>query len=667
MRTWPVYTALALALTGPHGGSAAAPTPSDAPAERPGKQAAPPKAPATTGKAATQASASKRPGAAAQAPAPAGPAVGARPSSGVAASSVNPVIAAERARTQAYVERVTADQVRASDTITSFGDTLDPSLGDLGRAVPEQERGAPKATARRAESDSLEQLLGSLQAVERPQARRMARRAAPAAAGGPEPLPITPDFSRQKSSFALLIGRDEVSLPSSAGPTSATDVPLDAADVWGLEDIVAEGLAFSPALRQATSQRETARERQRQARADLFPTLSTRVAQGHARSVTEGASPRTTDNYGTSVTRLTQPLYNYTLLKNFGSANSSERAAVLRLRSAREAVALSLVQATVNLASSRVTVEFSEELERNLREVLRYLEDRARTGAASAADLERARTRVLAASQQIIDQQASYRSALFELERLLGSTPKALKLPVLNQLPALPQSQAELRALVLERNTDLLALKADIEAQTDLVKAQYGRMLPSLSLSAERDTQDNVQGPTALQRDSRLLAVVSWSISLGGKEYFGGREASAELNVRKARFEDERRRIEQAIDADFTQLLSATQRIPASDSEQRSALQVVESVREQLKIGRMGTLLEALDAFDRLYAARARFAQGLAQQLIAQAQLLQRLNALTPANDDPRPSEAALAEPPSAPVAPATPDAAPPSLAPATP
>lgn len=644
MSKWSLHAVLALALLSAQGAGAAPKARPASPPERPARPVTAAIAPAAPAKAAPAAVAPSRPGEATPAPA-------------AAAGGANPAISAERARTQAYVESVSADQARAYDSITSFGDSLDPSLAELGRAVPADERGAPKAAARPPDSQSLEQLLGSLQAVERPATRRMGRRAAPAAPIGATQLPATPDFSRQKSSFALLIGRDEVTLPASGGPTTGTDTAVDPADVWTLEDIVAEGLAFSPALRQAVSQRETARERQRQARADLFPTLSTRIAQGHARSVTEGASPRSTDNYGTSITRLTQPLYNHTLFNNFGSASAAERAAALRLRSAREAVALSLVQATVNLASSRVTVEFSEELERNLREVLRYLEDRAQTGAASAADLERARTRVLAASQQIIDQQAGYRSALFELERLLGTSPKALRLPVLNQLPPLPQSQAELRALVLERNTDLLALKADIEAQGGQVKAQYGRMLPSLSLSAERDTQDNVQGPTALQRDTRLLAVVTWSLSLGGKEYFGGREASAELNVRKARLDDERRRIEQAIDADFTQLLSATQRIPAGESEQRSALQVVNNVREQLKIGRMGTLLEALDAFDRLYAARARYAQALAQQLIAQAQLLQRLNALTPANDDPLPGPSAPADAVSAPVTPAPPAA----------
>lgn len=538
-------------------------------------------------------------------------------------------ISEERARTQAYVDHINADQMRPTDSQLSLGETLDPQLRAMESEPTRGAGGAPKATARRLDTTSLEQLLGSLKNTERPTPRRMARREPPAP-GQNEATLLTPDFSRQKSSFAVLLGRDIVTLPVAGTPASESLQPDGGvADAWSLVDIVAEGLEFSPALRQAGAQRETARERTRQARADLLPTLSTRIATGQARSTTDGTSPVSTGQYQTSITRLVQPIYNHTLINNFGSANAAERAAAARLLAARESVALSIVQATVNLASSRISVEFSEELEGNLTEILRYLEDRARTGVASASDLERARTRVLAAKQQIIDQQASYRSALFEVERLLGTVPRNLRLPYLNQLPQLPQTQAELRALVLSRNADLQALKADVEAQRALVEAQFGRMLPALSLSAERDTQSNVQGPTPMQRDTRLLAVLTWSVSLGGKEVFGGREATAELNVRTAKYEDERRRIEQTVESDFTQLVSATQRVPAGEAEQRSALEVVKAVREQLKIGRMGTLLEALDAFDRLYAARVRYGQSLAQQMIAQAQLLQRMNGLS--------------------------------------
>ena len=47
-----------------------------------------------------------------------------------------------------------------------------------------------------------------------------------------------------------------------------------------------------------------------------------------------------------------------------------------------------------------------------------------------------------------------------------------------------------------------------------------------------------------------------------------------------------------------------------------------------MRVGRIGSLLDALDAFDRLYAARQKLALALSQQMSAHAQLLRRLGQL---------------------------------------
>ena len=56
---------------------------------------------------------------------------------------------------------------------------------------------------------------------------------------------------------------------------------------------------------------------------------------------------------------------------------------------------------------------------------------------------------------------------------------------------------------------------------------------------------------------------------------------------------------------------------------------MTEAVREQLKAGRIGSMLEALDASDRLYQARNKLTQSLGQQMLAQAQLLRHMGQLT--------------------------------------
>jgi len=51
-------------------------------------------------------------------------------------------------------------------------------------------------------------------------------------------------------------------------------------------------------------------------------------------------------------------------------------------------------------------------------------------------------------------------------------------------------------------------------------------------------------------------------------------------------------------------------------------------VAEQLRIGRLGSLLDALDASERYFQARQRLAQSIGQNIKAHAQILQRTGQL---------------------------------------
>lgn len=160
------------------------------------------------------------------------------------------------------------------------------------------------------------------------------------------------------------------------------------------------------------------------------------------------------------------------------------------------------------------------------------------------------------------------------------------------------------------------------------ISSQYSRYLPTLSLSVERDENQNIRAVNPKQIDNRVLAVVNWDVSLGGKEYYSAKAATAELLNRQGRLNEEAERTLQGVDSDFALLQSATLRIATGQSEQQAAQIVLLSVREQIKSGRINSLLEALDANEKYFAARQRLVQTLAQQMQAHAQLLRRIGVL---------------------------------------
>ena len=445
-------------------------------------------------------------------------------------------------------------------------------------------------------------------------------------------LVYTPDFSRQRLTLGLLNNSPFIDLPvqdleNKSISDSLKKSKFDIEKSLTLADLVYAGLNYSPVIDQAQSQLEIAIARSKSARAELMPKASVRYANGKEDSQADG-SAKNSHTTTSSAYRISQPLINIPATQDWMSELSNQDAASWRLHASRESVALSVVNAMVNLSTARMTLDFADEQLIEFNRLLEYIESRNQTGASSVADMERTRTRVLQAKQARIEQQANYRNAQTELERLTGLNPTAIQLPYLNQLPGLPNTQAELRRIVWENSYDLRTLRKDIKAQEYNISSQYSRYFPTLSFNLERDDGKNIRGTNPRQVDNRAIAVVNWELSLGGKELFAAKAAQAELANRQARLNEEAEKSLQAIDADFSLLQSATLRIVTGQSEQQAAEIVLLSVREQIKNGRVSSLLEALDANEKYFNSRQRLIQTLAQQIQAQAQILRRIGVL---------------------------------------
>jgi protease secretion system outer membrane protein len=531
----------------------------------------------------------------------------------------------QRTATRVFLDQVTSDQHKLSDTATSLGHELPAALRPMlpGSINP---RALDRKPAVRAAHFSLPELKppGTPALIRRPMQAQ------------PKSNSSTPDFTRQSVTFSQLMGKPQIDLPEPEGGLGVSagqkgDLELQKT-TFTLPDLVGVGLDFSPEVKANKAREESARQRRSKTRADLLPMFSSRYADG--KETTD--SPTLTNDkhdYRSSSLRLTQPLFNYPAIENYRASQGIVNAALLRSQASEGEVSMSLVKAVVNLVTARVTVSFSDELLDNLTGILNFQEQRTQSGASSQAELERARSRVLAARQSRLEQQAIYKSALLEAERLLGFTPLSMSLPFLNELPALPRTQAEMREVALRDNADLGALRAEVQAQQSQMRAQYGRALPTLVASLEDERATNIGGVIGKRQDKRALVVFNWAYSLGGKEYFAGKEAAADLNELQNKLTQNEQRITQSVDADFALLQATTLRINLGQQEQGSALRVTEAVREQLKAGRIGSMLEALDASDRLYQARNKLTQSLGQQMLAQAQLLLHMGQLSSIRD----------------------------------
>ena len=540
----------------------------------------------------------------------------------------------EREQTRLMIENVKADQKATLDYSNSLGQKLNMPLLKKNQKIETVVLNNTSTNSNsNADSKMTPVVIGQWPDLLPPSDKKLIFNPRPRGVKNDDgSLVYTPDFSRQRLTLGLLNNSPFIDLPVQdlENISASENVKKNKFDIdksLTLADLVYAGINYSPVIDQAQSQLEIAIARSKSARAELMPKASVRYANGKEDSQADG-SAKNTHTTTSSAYRISQPLINIPATQDWMSELSNQDAATWRLHASREAVALSVVNAMINLSTARMTLDFADEQLIEFNRLLEYIESRNQTGASSVADMERTRTRVLQAKQSRIEQQANYRNAQTEIERLTGLNPTAIQLPYLNQLPGLPNTQAELRRIVWENSYDLRTLRKDIKAQEFNISSQYSRYLPTLSFSLERDEGKNIRGINPRQVDNRALAVLNWEMSLGGKELYAARAAKAELANRQARLNEESEKSLQAIDSDFSLLQSATLRIVTGQSEQQAAQIVLLSVREQIKNGRVGSLLEALDANEKYFNSRQRLIQTLAQQIQAQAQILRRIGVL---------------------------------------
>ncbi|MFN6059969.1 MAG: hypothetical protein ACK422_06635, partial [Burkholderiales bacterium] len=131
---------------------------------------------------------------------------------------------------------------------------------------------------------------------------------------------------------------------------------------------------------QALAQIEIAVSKRQQARAELLPRASARYQKGPEKSepYQQPVSKHTTES---SALRLVQPLINVPAVRDWMAELSNEQATVWRSYAANEAVALSVTNAVLAVASARMVVEFSDEQLQEFNNLFTYVQNRAQSGA----------------------------------------------------------------------------------------------------------------------------------------------------------------------------------------------------------------------------------------------------------------------------------------------
>lgn len=404
-------------------------------------------------------------------------------------------------------------------------------------------------------------------------------------------------------------------------PVVDVAIPVEWVDTIGVDEWIRAGLSRSAPVRQSEARTQQAKARAGEARAEMLPMLSLRHAKGKETSTGQG---RELDRHTTSseAIRLTQNLFNAPAMMEWASANRQLSAAQWRQLAREQQDAQQLAKAVIDMTSALKVLEHAQQNMQELEDLLKYIDARTSAGLGSTMELERARGRVLAAQQVQVELQSTVRNRLVELATKTGVMGRQVVIPSAQDFGELPQSLEQAQAKAAQHNPLVLAMRQDIEAIEKQVAAVKGRLLPVVGLSLEQDQTENIRGTNPKAKDKRVMVVATWNLSLGGREFYAVQQVGSNLSEKTAELDDLLQKMSLLVQADWSLLEAATTRERVAANEVESAKAVMAGLREQLAVGRIGSLLEALDTTERLFAAHQRHIQATQQALLAKTQLL---------------------------------------------
>lgn len=412
-----------------------------------------------------------------------------------------------------------------------------------------------------------------------------------------------------------------------------------------LNTLVSEALNASPDLKIQGERVVQAELSLRSTGTSLFPSLALNGGSAWNRSDSGDRGGNISSESNTSTLRLSASyeldLWGRTAA-SIDSASASLAGSRYDLDALRLSMAASVATTYFQFLTSQARLDISRANLATAQRVLKVVEARYRNGVASALDVSRQRTTVLAQDAAIGPLDVQARQTRSALAILLGRTPQTLSLEpeALTHL-SIPAVSAGLPAELLLRRPDLAAAEAALRGASADIAAARAALLPAFSLSA-------VGGVAS----STLLSLASPSSSAGlsaalAHSVFDGGRLRMQVDSARSRQRELLEQYRKAILVALKEVEDALGNAVRDTSQESIQAQIAAEAARTLRLAELryregaDDVLSVLDAQRTLFSAQDRLAQ-LRQARLSNAVDLYRVlgggwQSLTPALAAPNP------------------------------
>ncbi|MCC8369009.1 MAG: TolC family protein [Rickettsia endosymbiont of Oxypoda opaca] len=379
-------------------------------------------------------------------------------------------------------------------------------------------------------------------------------------------------------------------------------------------------------------------ERFSQAFSNFMPSASLEVAKVNTKNKlnsqyanTLGRTPREVDSQQGAL-KIKQSVFSGgSSVAALKSAQSAFRASRGDYYAQEQKVLLSLINAYLDYYETKEKYEISESRLRTNIQQIRTVEEKLRLGEATEIDMATARAGLAAAETDKLIAYANFQSKKAAFIRLFGIEPNNITMPALPE--NLPTSLDELTQKAIKLNPNIDAARHNVQATKANEMVEKGKLLPQVDFSVQSgktyyNPEDLVQRDLNNRTITSTLSVTIPIYPNGGAQYSEIRKAKNQTRSNAIQLDNTIKQIQALAISSWEELAAAKSRI-ISTNHGVEAAQISYNGTVQEEIVGSKTILDVLNAEDKLYEAKTSRVDAYKASILAAYQMKSLTGELT--------------------------------------
>ncbi len=415
-----------------------------------------------------------------------------------------------------------------------------------------------------------------------------------------------------------------------------------------LTEVIQHTLKTNPDVLITINNRRAADQEVKQAQGGYWPSIE--LTGGYGREISDNVTTRRAGGEMTLARQeigitLSQMLFDgFSVKHKVAQQNALLNSATYKVKNTIENIALLTTelyleilrrQEILNLSKDNVVVH-----QKTYEQVLMLVTG----GAGQKADLQQSTSRLALAKSNLVNAQGHLYNAQVNYQRITDEfpNPETLIMPARTPIEAaLPATIDIAEDIALMNHPSLKVVQTELESAIAANQHAQSAFMPRFFLELGTSKNENLDGIEGDNDDVNVMLRMRYNLYRGGADKARSQETAERMSAAKEVIRRTQRIVKENILLAWNNLITIRARLDYLRTHFRSTQEVLESYKEQFKLGRR-SLLDVLDSENELFNARASLVTAQYTEILSIFQLLESMGLLLDTLGIERPKEAHL-------------------------